>query len=43
MGSVVENVVEYRSGTHTHVTVEEEERRIGWKFKYLNHYYILGL
>ena len=36
MGSVVENVVEYRSGTHTHVIVEEEERTIGWKFKYSN-------
>jgi len=28
MGSAVENVVEYRSGTHPHVTVEEGDRRI---------------
>ena len=44
MGSAVKNVVEYRGGTHTHVTVERRRRRKkNWlKIQILNHY-IVGL
>lgn len=43
MGSAVKNVVEYRGGTHTHVTVERRRRKKNWlKIQILNHY-IVGL